>query len=680
MLKVILTLCFLGINIFSFSQEFKFQKELDSIQLLRKLSRSSETEPQLARTYAERASALSYELEVDSIIIKSNLVLALNYLNQDYYDTFEDLNKSIIELSEKTKDSISIVQTAHANYNLGWYYQIKSKQDSAYFYYFQARKLYHQVKDKKNEADVLGNMISIQNSANDFVGAENNAIEAIKLVKELPKTEGNLFTMWSLHNSIGLISDELAQYDRAIEYYTKSLEFVKGFTDFKLYESFIQGNIAGVFMETGNFDKVIKITEDLLTREYIKEDDPEFYAATLNNQAIAKYKSDRNYKFEEIEAQFKRALFILKEYDNLIDSGIVEFDLAEFYFSKNKITEANIHVDNSITLCRETNNDNYLLKSLKLKSKLKEGEKGKVFLDEYIKLSDSLVQIERALRNKFARIEFETDTVIAEKEKISKERLIFLISSIGLTVLLVLIYVIITQRSKNQELRFIQEQQETNEEIYNLMLAQQDKIDEGRAEEKKRISQELHDGILGRLFGTRLSLDSLNFVNSEEAIKSRGEYIEQLKSIESDIRKISHDLNTDFISESGFVDIIQALVESQTNSYGLSYDFNNDSEIDWESFSNKDKIHVYRMIQECMQNIYKHAKASHLKIGFEQKNDVILLNIQDNGVGFNIAKARKGIGLKNIDSRVRELGGKAEIYSKINQGTSIKIFIPKKVT
>ena len=128
------------------------------------------------------------------------------------------------------------------------------------------------------------------------------------------------------------------------------------------------------------------------------------------------------------------------------------------------------------------------------------------------------------------------------------------------------------------------------------------------------------------------------------------------------------------------MDIIQALVESQTNSYGLSYDFANDSEIDWEAFSNKDKIHIYRMIQECMQNIYKHAKASHLKIGFEQEKDVILLNIQDNGVGFNTAKARKGIGLKNIDSRVRELGGKAEIYSKINQGTTIKIFIPKKAS
>ena len=678
MLKVLFAICFLWINFFTYSQEFNFQKELDSIQLLRKLSQSSEIEPQTTREYAERASALSYELEIDSIIIKSNLNLALNYLNLDYYDTFEELNKSIIQLSEKTKDSSSVVHTAHANYNLGWYYQIKSKQDSAYFYYFQARKLYHTLKDKKNEAEVLVNMISIQSNAKDFVGAENNAIEAIKILKELPKTPMNLSTMWSLHNSIGSISKELGLYENSIDYYEQSLDYVKGFSDYNLYESFIQGNIATVYIEMGKYKEVLKITKELLRREYIKQDDPEFYAAILINQAIAKYKSDQPYVFEDVENQFEQSLSILKNYENFIDIGIVEFDFAEFYYSQNEYELANIHLDKSLKINKETSNYDYLLRTLELKSRLDKGEAGKLYLNDYIKLNDSLIKVERAMRNKFARIEFETDTVIAENEQISKERLIFLFSSIGLMALLILIYIIITQRAKNQELRFIQQQQETNEEIYNLMLAQQDKIDEGRAEEKKRISQELHDGILGRLFGTRLSLDSLNMVNSEEAIKNRGDYINQLKTIETDIRKISHDLNADFISESGFIDIIKALIESQTKAYKLTFDFKDDAEIDWDHISNKNKIHIYRMLQESMQNIYKHAKASHIKIGFEQKNSLILFSIQDDGVGFNTAKARKGIGLKNIDARVRELGGKAEIFSKVGQGTKIKISIPVK--
>ena len=82
------------------------------------------------------------------------------------------------------------------------------------------------------------------------------------------------------------------------------------------------------------------------------------------------------------------------------------------------------------------------------------------------------------------------------------------------------------------------------------------------------------------------------------------------------------------------------------------------------------------MLQETMQNIYKHANAKHIKISFELKNNVVLLSVEDDGSGFNVTKAKKGIGLKNINSRVKEIGGKVEIDSKIDVGTKIKINVP----
>jgi signal transduction histidine kinase len=251
-----------------------------------------------------------------------------------------------------------------------------------------------------------------------------------------------------------------------------------------------------------------------------------------------------------------------------------------------------------------------------------------------------------------------------------------LILSIGLIVTLLLLYIIITQRTKNKELKFNQQQQETNEEIYNLMLSQQDKIDEARVIEKKRISEELHDGILGRLFGTRLSLDSLNMSTNEEAVETRGKYIDELKSIEEDIRKVSHELNTDFVSGSSFTSIIKTLVETQTTAYQLKYVLRNDDNIDWDSVSNKTKIHFYRIIQESLQNIYKHANATEVNISFKLKNSVICLSISDNGSGFDVNKARKGIGLKNINSRVSEINGVLEIESNNDSGTELIIKAP----
>jgi len=92
--------------------------------------------------------------------------------------------------------------------------------------------------------------------------------------------------------------------------------------------------------------------------------------------------------------------------------------------------------------------------------------------------------------------------------------------------------------------------------------------------------------------------------------------------------------------------------------------------------SNKTKIHFYRMIQESMQNIYKHANAEHVDISFETRKKQIFLNIVDDGEGFVVNKAKKGIGLKNIRSRVEELKGELFINSQKDAGTSISISVP----
>ena len=219
-------------------------------------------------------------------------------------------------------------------------------------------------------------------------------------------------------------------------------------------------------------------------------------------------------------------------------------------------------------------------------------------------------------------------------------------------------------------------QQKANEDIYNLMLSQQDKVDEARTIEKKRISEELHDGVLGRLFGTRLSLDSINFKDGKEAMMTRANYIGQLKTIEEDIRKISHELNTDFVSGSGFMDIVSELIENQTKAYGLTYDFNYTDDISWDSVSNKTKINIYRIIQESMQNIYKHANAKAIKISISLENDVICLDIIDDGEGFDTSKSKKGIGLKNMTSRVEDINGKINFTSQSGNGTTVNVKIP----
>ena len=82
------------------------------------------------------------------------------------------------------------------------------------------------------------------------------------------------------------------------------------------------------------------------------------------------------------------------------------------------------------------------------------------------------------------------------------------------------------------------------------------------------------------------------------------------------------------------------------------------------------------MIQEATQNINKHSKAKNIRISFLLINNTLKLQIEDDGVGFDIKKCKKGIGIQNMTNRIKKLKGSIEIISKIKTGTTLKINIP----
>ena len=88
------------------------------------------------------------------------------------------------------------------------------------------------------------------------------------------------------------------------------------------------------------------------------------------------------------------------------------------------------------------------------------------------------------------------------------------------------------------------------------------------------------------------------------------------------------------------------------------------------------EIMIYRVVQELVQNILKHAKADHVLIQMNYQKEFLNLLIEDNGVGFDPRKASHGLGLKSVHSRVDYLNASMDIYSKPHEGTSIQIEIP----
>ncbi|TYA53326.1 tetratricopeptide repeat protein [Formosa maritima] len=660
-------LFFLPLN----AQNTSFNRQLDSIYFYRKLAdKSSNTKEGI--NYAKYAIKLSKETKLDSTILNSKRLLATLYIRERNVDSLFNLNHENLKLATKLHDSLAIANITNV---LGWYHEQKAQIDSSYYYYYSTYKIFKALNEVEREAESLFFMANIQFSQRDYIGCEQNAVASIRLLQTLPITDKSLDYLWALHNLIAIASDELGLYDKAIEYHEKALTYSNQLENNFIYTLYSNSNIALIYKELKQYSKALVIYEELFQNKEILLKEPNNYALILGDYAYIKHLS-KNYKIDDISRMFSEAYKLSDSLNDLYSIMSVSLNTSEFYKDIEYKDSALFFANRAYNLGKETNTNDVILQALMLKSNIEDPTKSKLYLNEYVHLSDSLQNKERAIRNKFARIEFETDQIVERSKQIAKERLWLLILSIGLIFTLLLLYIIITQRNKNKELRFNQQQQETNEEIYNLMLSQQDKIDEARVAEKKRISQEMHDGILGRLFGIRLSLDSLNMSTQPEAIKSREKYLEDLKEIEQDIRKVSHELNTDFVSGSNYINIIRTLLDNQTKAYKLEYILRNDDNIDWDSVSNKTKIHYYRIIQEALQNIYKHANASEVHISFKQKNNVICLSISDNGVGFDVSKARKGIGLKNINSRVNEINGELEIKSTIDSGTELIIKAP----
>lgn len=88
------------------------------------------------------------------------------------------------------------------------------------------------------------------------------------------------------------------------------------------------------------------------------------------------------------------------------------------------------------------------------------------------------------------------------------------------------------------------------------------------------------------------------------------------------------------------------------------------------------KINIYRIVQECLQNCIKHSKCKNITVSFETTEKVLNLNIIDDGIGFDNTKAKKGIGLKNIISRVKKMKGLLKIDSKTSNGTKVQLTFP----
>jgi len=605
------------------------------------------------------------KIENDSI--KLPFLVKLSYfklLNRDFQQ-FRQLNEEILKIDSKKPLNLN---TALAYEYLGNYSQQKYKSDSAFYFFNKASNVYKELENTPYEGKMLLSMAAIQTRMKDFTGSEINSIKAIQKLRN-SKQQHNLYLA---HNNLGVVYKNLNRFDLAIKHLKKAVNYSNKKEPYS--EATLSNTIGGIYVKKNDHLEALKYYKKGLATKGLQDSHPNTYAMLLNNFAHSKFKLGQ---YSELPDLYYKSLQIRDSLQML--DGIVEgnLKLADYFLTLTDTLKAKEHCLKANNKSKEFNYSDGLLDSYLFLSKIEPGVKGQKYLEQYIKISDSLHQHERKTREKFTRIAYDTDEIIVEKEAETKQKWqVILLSGVGASFSL-LFFIYRRQRSRNKELEYIQEQDKANVEIYNLMLSQQTMFNKGSTEEKNRISKELHDDILGRIFGTRLSLDALNESSEEDAIADREKSIEDLQLIEEDIRKISHNLYASQFSENmSFEALVQQLLEKQSNISTAEFHLSFNKNLQLENVSNTIKINCYRILQESIQNINKYSKATLVNINFSEEHGTIVFSIEDNGIGFNLKNTKKGIGIKNIKSRVKDLKGQVEFISKPKHGTSIHIKIP----
>lgn len=621
-------------------------------------------------TYLDSINTLSNSLKNDTINRNFLFNLSAEYYYLKASKKSFSVCENLLNMSNIAKDTIAIAKSYQY---MGDCYET-TKRDSAYYYYQRAEKIYRLLRKNEKVAKMMFLKGLLLYYEGNYLESEIMISDALQLLKKSNDVE----LIYSCYNLLGSNFEKLEEYDSALKYYLLAKKILPDLlknnadlTKINNYKITAVINIATIYGKKEQYDSAKKELGSIISSELIKNW-PNLYAIVIGNLGYIKMKSGN---LKGVEALFKQSLKISLKDGN--ESNIIYkyTNLGEYYAVVKDTVQSIHYLKKSLQLAEKQKSSDDIKSSLKLLSLIDYRNASK-YDKRYIILNDSMAKVQRNNRNKYARIEYET-SVVEEENKILNVKITTIITgSVLLCLLLIAIIIYRYIKSKKLEIAMLLKQQEAEEEVFKLLKENQIKMNLAKVSEQNRISRELHDGVLNKLYGTRLQLGILNASDKEEIKEKRLTYVDLLQEIEKEIRDISHDLHSDIFNGAfNFNSLLNNLINEQNELKVTHFSIKIDSTLAWENITGLVKITIYRIVQEAIQNVIKYANAKECRIEITNiDNKELQLTIEDNGVGFDINKKdNTGIGLKNMNDRAKTLSSKLKITSDLGTGTKIEV-------
>jgi signal transduction histidine kinase len=200
-------------------------------------------------------------------------------------------------------------------------------------------------------------------------------------------------------------------------------------------------------------------------------------------------------------------------------------------------------------------------------------------------------------------------------------------------------------------------------------------------EERERIGMDLHDGIIQSIFGVGLSLENVSHLvkeNPQKAQEGIKHTIDDLNQIIRDLRAYILDLRPRQLNGEGLMDGLRRLL-SEYRAHTLSEAVLTGPREPLDNLPQSHALALFHICQESLANAAKHAAAKRLEVSVWVTSERVLMEVHDNGRGFEREKMNSslGHGLANMQTRARNVGGEVDISSMPNEGTTVLAWVPR---
>jgi two-component system, NarL family, sensor kinase len=591
-----------------------------------------------------------------------------------YVDPSKASNVAIeaTQLAEKINYSLGL---ATAYRLVGVLYVDRMVLDSGKMYYDKAAELCKDKTEKqfqKQAGLIAHNYGAVYHKKQAYDSATQKYLEAIKIFSSSGQDEFAFFPYTNLATIYSYLKDD-----------KKSLEYAKGASASALKLNDKSRIVSAVNTEMSarlqleQYDSVLlPLKKNLEAANSLNN----FYQLGITNNLLARYFGYGKNKFDSAVLYSKDALADMQKVNNEYEIANMLHNLGYYYQQANGIDSAITYYDKAIDKAKSLGLDQVVQYSLEnlveLEEKRGNTKQAYAYLKQLVIVKDTLQQkFNREQVNELeARYQDEKKENQIQLQKATiKQKSIFNYVLIG-SVATLLIISLLSYRNYRQKQKL--QQQRINELETEKQLAATEAVLKGEEQERTRLAKDLHDGLGGMLSGIKYSLNTMkgNIIMTPENVQAFERSMDMLDSSIKEMRRVAHNMMPEALVKFGLDTALKDFCNDINQSGALKIIYQSIG-LENAVIDQTTAITIYRIVQELLNNTMKHAAAKNAIVQVSKTDDVLAIEVEDDGKGFDtsILKQSRGIGWTNIQHRIDFLKGKLDVSSNPDNGTSVHI-------